>query len=96
MLENARWVWLRFVEKNRRDVEEKSEQLKAGGLLRTSTRPTVNLLHLLRASVCTRMNIHTEGESCSDLGRVLVMNDSTASTLKVGVMLRSRSSACSE
>lgn len=28
-LENGRWVWLRFVEKNRRDVEEKAEQLKA-------------------------------------------------------------------
>ncbi|KAK3276553.1 hypothetical protein CYMTET_15383 [Cymbomonas tetramitiformis] len=27
-LDNARWVWSRFVEKNRRDVEEKSEQLK--------------------------------------------------------------------
>ncbi|KAJ7530105.1 hypothetical protein O6H91_15G079300 [Diphasiastrum complanatum] len=28
-LENARGLWLRFVERNRRDVEEKSEQLKA-------------------------------------------------------------------
>ncbi|GBG63845.1 Ca2+ release-activated Ca2+ channel family protein [Chara braunii] len=28
-LENARYLWSRFVEKNRRDVEEKSEQLKA-------------------------------------------------------------------
>lgn len=28
-LENARVLWLRFVEKNRRDVEEKSDQLKA-------------------------------------------------------------------
>eukprot|EP00850_Spirogloea_muscicola_P013844 SM000096S24873 [mRNA] locus=s96:211191:213321:- [translate_table: standard] len=28
-VENARTLWLRFVEKNRRDVEEKSEQLKA-------------------------------------------------------------------
>eukprot|EP01018_Ginkgo_biloba_P023604 Gb_37702 [translate_table: standard] len=28
-LENARCLWLRFVERNRRDVEEKSEQLKA-------------------------------------------------------------------
>eukprot|EP00850_Spirogloea_muscicola_P004645 SM000020S05995 [mRNA] locus=s20:349463:352396:+ [translate_table: standard] len=28
-VENARYVWSRFVEKNRRDVEEKSEQLKA-------------------------------------------------------------------
>ncbi|KAH8954793.1 hypothetical protein BDL97_08G099700 [Sphagnum fallax] len=28
-LENARVLWLRFVEKNRRDVEEKTEQLKA-------------------------------------------------------------------
>ena len=29
ILENARWVWLRHAEKNRRDVEEKSEQLKS-------------------------------------------------------------------
>ena len=29
VLENARWVWLRHAEKNRRDVEEKSEQLKS-------------------------------------------------------------------
>ena len=29
VLENARWVWLRYAEKNRRDVEEKSEQLKS-------------------------------------------------------------------
>ncbi|KAG0626349.1 hypothetical protein M758_2G120200 [Ceratodon purpureus] len=28
-LENARALWLRFVERNRRDVEEKSDQLKA-------------------------------------------------------------------
>lgn len=28
-VENARYLWTRFVEKNRRDVEEKSEQLKA-------------------------------------------------------------------
>nr|XP_024395451.1 uncharacterized protein LOC112291790 isoform X2 [Physcomitrium patens] len=28
-LENARALWLRFVEKNRRDVEEKSDQLKS-------------------------------------------------------------------
>eukprot|EP00249_Psilotum_nudum_P015658 c25453_g1_i1 orf=189-995(+) len=28
-VENARYLWARFVEKNRRDVEEKSEQLKA-------------------------------------------------------------------
>ena len=29
VLENARWIWTRNVEKNRRDVEEKSEQLKS-------------------------------------------------------------------
>lgn len=28
-LENARWIWYKYVEKNRRDVEEKAEQLKA-------------------------------------------------------------------
>ena len=28
VLENARWVWTRYVEKNRRDVEEKGEQLR--------------------------------------------------------------------
>lgn len=27
-LDNARQLWLRFVEKNRRDVEERAEQLK--------------------------------------------------------------------
>ena len=27
-LDNGRWIWSRFVEKNRRDVEEKAEQLK--------------------------------------------------------------------
>ena len=41
----------------------------AGGLLRTSTRPTLNLLLILRASVhpprvC--VSIHPEGKSCSD------------------------------
>jgi len=28
VLENARWIWNRYVEKNRRDVEEKGEQLR--------------------------------------------------------------------
>jgi calcium release-activated calcium channel protein 1 len=28
VLENARWIWGRYVEKNRRDVEEKGEQLR--------------------------------------------------------------------
>ena len=28
VLENARWVWNRYAEKNRRDVEEKGEQLR--------------------------------------------------------------------
>ena len=27
-VENARYVWMRFVEKNRREIEEKSEQLR--------------------------------------------------------------------
>ena len=41
------------------------------GLLRTSTRPTLN-----RRTVSARMSsIHPESESCSDLGRMLVLND---------------------
>ena len=27
-VENARYLWMRFVEKNRREIEEKSEQLR--------------------------------------------------------------------
>jgi hypothetical protein len=46
--------------------------LQARGLLRASTRPTLNLLLLLRAgTVC--MSIQPEGMSCSDHGRVLVL-----------------------
>jgi len=42
--------------------------IEAGGLLRTSARPTLNILLLLRAyGIC--MSIHPEGKSCSDIGR---------------------------
>jgi len=70
---------------------------KAGGLWRTSTRPTLNVLLLLHylhllllhpssssfssssytcSSVC--MSIHPKGKPCSDLGRVLILNDPPA------------------
>ena len=48
---------------------------EAGGLLRTSTQLTVNI-HLLAAKTPrTCMGIHPEGKSCSDLGRVFVLDD---------------------
>ena len=43
---------------------------EAGGLLRTSTRPTLNLLLFPRMCI----SIHPEGNSCSDLGGVIVLN----------------------
>ena len=49
----------------------------AGGVLRTSTRPTSNLLPLL-ARVC--MSTYPEGKSCFDLDRLLVLNDPTTRT----------------
>jgi hypothetical protein len=62
----------------------------AGGVLsldRTSTRPTLNLLLLLlplpiTPRVC--MSIHPEGKSCSNLGRVLVLNDPRTRTRGTG------------
>jgi hypothetical protein len=42
-----------------------------------STRPKLYLVHLLDAS-SVNMSIHTEGEPCSDLGRVVVLNDPSA------------------
>ena len=47
---------------------------RVGGLFRTSTRRALN--RRINPRVC--MSIHTEGKSCSDLGRVLVLNDPAA------------------
>ena len=47
-----------------------------GGLLRTSTRPTLNVLHRPRAC----MSILPADQSCSDLGRELVLNQCLFST----------------
>ena len=49
----------------------------AGGSLRTTTPPTLN--RPPPARVCMGMGIHPEGiKSCSDLGRVLVLNGPAA------------------
>jgi len=45
---------------------------EAGWLLRTSIRPELSLLLLLRGYVW--VSIHTAGKSCADVGRVLVLN----------------------
>ena len=49
---------------------------QAGGLLRTSTRPTLNQSPPPPPRVC--VSIQPEDNSCSDLGRVLVLNDPPA------------------
>ena len=70
-----KWKQIYYAEK----FELKAGQpapIKVGGLLRTITRPTLNRLLLLRASVC--MCSHPEGKLCSDLGLVLVLNDPPA------------------
>jgi hypothetical protein len=51
------------------------EDEKAGGVSRTSTQLTSNLLPLFRIRRVSVMSIRPEGKSCSDLGRVLVLND---------------------
>ena len=60
------------------DYGAKRDLPMAGGLFRTSTRPTLNRRHLPSTSPRVCMGMHPEGESCSDLGRVLVLNDPTA------------------
>ena len=45
----------------------------AGGLLRTSTRPTLN--RRTEAARLYEHSPHRRCKSCSDLGRVLVLND---------------------
>ena len=62
-----------YLERNQDDFDEFGEVEDmydglnlAGGVLRTSTRPTLNLLPVLRA-LSASMSIHPEVESCSDL-----------------------------
>ena len=75
---------------NKHPTDVESRPRPPRKLLRTCSQPTLNLLLLLRmvsenkhptgveshpppSHVC--MSIHPEGKSCSDLGRVLVLND---------------------
>jgi hypothetical protein len=48
---------------------------RAGGVLPTSTRPTLNRRTESRQLRLYERSVHTRGKSCSDLGRVLVLND---------------------
>ena len=54
--------------------DKERDDILAGGVLRTRTRPTLDLLLLLRASSAS-MSIYPEGKSCSDLGGVVVVGD---------------------
>jgi hypothetical protein len=63
-----------FLTEGKKKARDKED--KAGGLLRTGTPPTSNrrtesTIHLSSVS----MGIHAEGEACSDLVQVLVLND---------------------
>jgi hypothetical protein len=48
--------------------------------LTTSTRPTLNDLDILPLLLRVRMRIDPPGKVCSDLGRMLVLNDPASST----------------
>jgi hypothetical protein len=63
--------------------------VEVGGVRRTSTRPTLNLEWFIQNKHSTdvasfpplprvRMSTHAEGEPCSDLGRVLLLNNPPA------------------
>ena len=54
-----------------------NKDVEAGGVLRTSTRPTLDLLLLVLLCIRQRvyMRIHPEDTSCSSHGRVLVLSD---------------------
>jgi len=72
---------LKVVEYGDNFTESTFEQARqAGGVLRTSTPPTCNRLLLLLRASSVSMCIYTEGRSCFDLGRVLVLTDPPGST----------------
>ncbi|CAI5976147.1 unnamed protein product [Closterium sp. NIES-65] len=77
-LENARVLWLRFVEKNRRDVEEKTEQLKAIS--------SISALFGLCATVTlTQLSLDKEGETTAPIGLIALYALTTA--LVEGLMI---------
>ncbi|CAI5508919.1 unnamed protein product, partial [Closterium sp. Naga37s-1] len=77
-LENARVLWLRFVEKNRRDVEEKTEQLKAIS--------SISALFGLCATVTlTQLSLDKDGEPTAPTGLIALYALTTA--LVEGLMI---------
>ncbi|GJP56077.1 hypothetical protein CLOM_g15139 [Closterium sp. NIES-68] len=70
-LENSRVLWLRFLEKNRRDVEEKTEQLKAIS--------SISALFGLCATVTlTQLSLDKEGEPSAPTGLIALYALTTA------------------
>ena len=57
---------------------------RARGLLRTSTRPTLNRRHPPPRNPRVCMRFHPEGKPLSDHGRVLVINDPPARIMQLG------------
>ena len=63
--------WVNLGEDEDVEVSGIANDSRAGGLLRTSPRPTLNRRR--ESGAC--MSNHPEANACSDLGRVLVPND---------------------
>ncbi|GJP56076.1 hypothetical protein CLOM_g15139 [Closterium sp. NIES-68] len=83
-LENSRVLWLRFLEKNRRDVEEKTEQLKAIS--------SISALFGLCATVTlTQLSLDKEGEPSAPTRPLLYCDLHPASLLSLASALLSRS-----
>lgn len=81
VLENARWVWGRYTEKNRRDVEEKGEQL----------RTTSNLSALIAGfAVVALIELQfSDPTTRPDQSEGLIVAFACATAVTVGLMLNS-------
>ena len=81
VLENARWVWGRYTEKNRRDVEEKGEQLRA----------TSNLAALISgfAVVALVEFQFSDPTSTPDQSEILIVAYAATTAITVVMMLNS-------
>ena len=82
VLENARWIWLRYAEKNRRDVEEKSEQLKSISNLSA-------LIAGFAVVAFVELQFHDPETKPAHVGEVLIVAYAATTATVVALMLNS-------
>ena len=82
VLENARWIWLRYAEKNRRDVEEKSEQLKSISNLSA-------LIAGFAVVAFVELQFHDPETKPTHVGEVLIVAYAATTATVVALMLNS-------